>query len=124
MPSSTKYLIYSGIATAVQALLPLNKRSLHVALPLSAMNISLRQVKLDSSQTMFITSTGTVLFTSHTIHDPRGQPSSIVITSVDDQGSVVEVGLIKWNQNAGGSPSLCVGRGLMELRAIRRDDSL
>ncbi|KAF8552981.1 hypothetical protein OG21DRAFT_1510783 [Imleria badia] len=87
------------------------------------MNISLRQVKMDPSQTMFITSTGTVLFTSHTIYDPRRYPSTTVITSVDDHGSIVEVGLIKWNQNAGGSPSLCVGKGLMELRTIGRDDS-
>ncbi|KAI9570700.1 kinase-like domain-containing protein [Boletus coccyginus] len=89
----------------------------------SAMNISLRQVEIDPSQTMFVTSTGTLLFTSYTTHDQRGCRLKSVITSVDDHGSTVEVGLIKWNQNAGGSPSLCMGAGLMELRTIERDDS-
>jgi len=88
------------------------------------MNISLRQVEIDPSQAMFITSSGTVLFTSYTTHDQRGYRLKSVITSVDDHGSTVEVGLIKWNENTGGSPSLCVGAGLMELRTIERGDSL
>ncbi|KAN0073841.1 Protein kinase-like domain containing protein [Tylopilus felleus] len=89
----------------------------------SAMNISLRQVRIDPSQTMFITSTGMLLFTSHMIRDQRGYWSTTVITSVDDEGSIVEVGVIKWNQSAGGSPSLCVGKGLMELTTVGRDDT-
>lgn len=88
------------------------------------MNISLRQVEIDPSQTMFVTSTGALLFTSYTTHDQRGCRLESVITSVDDHGSTVEVGLIKWNQNAGGSPSLCVGAAPMELRTIERGDSL
>lgn len=74
---------------------------------------------MDPSQTMFITSSGTVLFTSY----DHGYQSTTVITSVDDQGSIVEVGLIDWNQNTGGSPSLFVGAGLMELQTIERRDS-
>lgn len=88
------------------------------------MNISLRQVKMDASQTMFITSTGTVLFTSYSKRDQHGFRSTTVVTSIDDQGCTVEVGHIKWNENTESPPSLCVGAGLMELRMSGRDDSL
>lgn len=87
------------------------------------MNISLRQVKIESSQTMFITSTGTVLFTSYTRCDQRDYCLTTAIRSVDDQGSIVEVGLIKWNQNTG-SVSLRIGKAQMELKAIGKEDSL
>lgn len=79
---------------------------------------------MDPSQTMFITSTGTVLFTSYTMHDRYDYRLTTVITSFDDYGSVVEVGLIKWNENVGDAPSLRVGPGLMELRTVGRDDVL
>jgi hypothetical protein len=83
------------------------------------MNISLRQVKTGASQAMFITSTGTVLFVSHVTRDPLGYRSTTSITSVDDQGSMTEVGFIKWNENTGDLPYLCVGACLMEISTIQ-----
>lgn len=88
------------------------------------MNISLRQVKMDVSQTMFITSTGTVLFTAYLKRDQHGCRSTSVITSIDDQGALVDVGHIKWNDHTESLPSLCVRTGLIELRTIGQDDSL
>ena len=121
--SRTQYLTVDAPRPDDSTSTPTTQQTLLSTLLSSAMNISLREVKMDPSQTMFITSSGTVLFTSHVISN-HGYQSTTVITSVDNQGSIVEVGLIKWNRNAGGSPSLCVGAGLMELQTIELRDSL
>ncbi|KIJ57939.1 hypothetical protein HYDPIDRAFT_120156 [Hydnomerulius pinastri MD-312] len=79
------------------------------------MNLSLRQVKIDSLQTTFLSSTGTVLFTSFSVIDRQDLTPATVVTSLDAHGARVETGLIKRNKRTEDPPLVCVGAEMIEL---------